>query len=281
MRFLHKVACFVFIVSVFAPRLVNAQETMAILTDNLKPVSTNYIIYPETSNLVAQDLSNLINVNNRVKALPVCNSIGNAQKKAISNEVIQLVKEYQYTYNVNYEILRRISEKLGTPYILLISSGMDIETDFLKETIWSKLSISGESSINPHYKLVTRITLIDPHQELILLEKSYIKSMPSSNMDLANPRFSPSLAQLSKVKQYSETLAREITPGIEAAIVPGYVPEKQTRVDKIMFRYGYVKNKSPIKDNTVFFGEEPIQHSKLEIKTNPKVKLYNYVEEDL
>ncbi len=43
-----------------------SQEIMAILSDNLKPVSTNYIIYPETSNLISQEISNRMNLNGHI-----------------------------------------------------------------------------------------------------------------------------------------------------------------------------------------------------------------------
>ena len=259
----------------------NAQEIMAVLTDNLKPVSTNYMIYPETSNLIAQDLANLINTNNKIKALPVCNSVNSAKRQSVNNEILKLVKEYQYTYNLNYEILRKISNKLDAPYILLVTSGIDIESDFLKQTVWNMIPIGGENCINPHYKLITQITLIDPNKELILYERSYVKSIPSRDFDLAMPNFSPATGQLNKIKKFSKTLAREISPEIECTLIPELQPEKRTIVDSVFYKYGYSKAPSHNVKQKAESIEQPILDPALDIKVIPNVKLYNYVEGDL
>lgn len=249
-----------------------AKEVMAILSDNLRPVSTNYIIYTETSNLISQEISNEININGIIKALPVCNSISNSQKRDINEEVIRFVKEYQYTYNLNYDILRKISNKLDANYILLVSSGLDIETNFLKETFWSKIPIAGENSINPSYRIITQVTLIDPKNELILLEKNYNKSISSQDFDLAMPSFAPSPAQLCKLKKYSDYIAKNATPLIETEISPELVPVKRTFIDKIKFNTGAPQIE--VKPSTSI-------PSGIGINPNPKAKLYNYVYDDL
>ncbi len=254
----------------------NAQEIMAILSDDLKPVSTNYIIYPETSNLIAQEISNKININAHLKALPVCNSINNAQKQSFDKEIVKFVKEYQYTYVLNYDSLRKISNKLGANYILLVTSGIDIESNFLKETIWNRLSIGGENSVNPSYRVVTQITLIDPSNELILLQKNYDNLLRGNNFDLAVPTFSPSTNQLKKLQKFSSYIASNVTPIIETKIMPELTPTQNAFIEKVNFR----KNQPSI---NIKPEESPVteQIKDIDLKQNPKLKLFNYVEGDL
>lgn len=258
-----------------------SKEIMAVLSDDLRPVSTNYIIYSETSNLIAQDISNRINVNAKIKALPVCNSINNAQKRNISKEILQFTKEYQYTYNLNYEILRKIANKLEANYILLITSSVDIETDFLKETFWNKIPLAGENSVNPGYKIITQITLVDPKNELILLEKNYDKCIQSKDFDLAIPTFSPSSGQLDKFKNYSTLIAKNATPIIENIIVPDLAPPvEKTFIEKIKY---VINNETDEPKNLVNKNPQTQapKDSGIGITPNPNLKLYNYTYENL
>lgn len=250
-----------------------AKEIMAILSDNLQPVSTNYIIYPETSNLLSQEISNKININGRIKALPVCNSINNSKKRDINKEVLQFVKEYQYTYNLNYDILRQISSKLDAKYILLISSGIDIQSQFLKETFWNMIPIGGENSVNPTYRIVTQITLIDPANELILLEKSYDQSLKSKNFDLIVPTFSPSYSQLNKIKDFTAKLATEVTPIIERELVPELMPPEKTHFENVKYKTQKYLGIKPKPENT--------SESNLKLIQSPNLQLKNYVYDDL
>ncbi len=257
---------------------VCAQEIMAILSDNLRPVSTNYMIYPETSNLISQEISNLINLNNNIKALPVCNSISNSQKQALDKDLIRFAKEYEYTYTLNYDILRKISTKLGASYILLVTTGIDIETNFLKETIWSKIPISGENSVNPSYRDITQITLLDPVNELILLQKNYDSDLSSKNFDLAMPTFSTSPIQVQKFHKHSISIAKNVTPIIEGKIIPELMPQPQTFIEKVKFK----KNKLNEEVQLNLVNKKPSEPSNdIIIKPNPNLKLFNYVEDDL
>lgn len=255
-----------------------AEQIMAVLTDNLRPVSTNYIVYPESSNLIAQDIANRINTNAIVRALPVCNSINNAKKQDINKEVIQFTKEFQATYNLNYDILRKISNKLGSRYILLISSSVDIETNFLKETFWNKIPIAGENTINPGYKICTQITLIDPINELILLEKNYDKCISSKDFDLVMPTFSPSSAQLDKFKDYSIYIAKNATPLIEHTIEPEIVPIKKTFIENVKYN---ITNKIAPAELDTHIKSLPKEEASLDLKQDPNLKLQNGIHDNL
>ena len=253
-----------------------AQDVMAILSDNLMPVSTNYVIYPEASNLISQEISNRINMNAHIKALPVCNSISNAQKQAIDKDILRFTKEYQYTYNLNYTILRKISSKLGANYILLVTSGLDVQSEFLKETIWNRLSIGGENAVNPSYKVITHITLIDPKNELILMQKNYDNLLRGNNFDLAIPTFSPSPIQLKKMQKVSTSIANNVSPIIETKIMPELIPTQNAFIEKVNFHKKQAKiNVKPIST------KETANPETLILKQNPKVKLYNYIEGNL
>lgn len=256
-----------------------AKDAIVVLSDNLRPVSTNYIIYPETSNSIVQDIANNININAKIKAIPVCNSIKNEQKRTLDKDLIKFTREYQATYNLNYTVLRSISSKLEAKYILMVASSVDPESDFLKETIWNKIPIAGENCVAPSYRITTHIALIDPNNELILLEENYDKAISSKNFDLIMPAFSPSLEHINKFKKYAVTVAKDITPKIESVLVPGSVPVKRTFIDKIKLDI----NNTPytIPQNTINKNSQPQENEDIDIKPDPGLKLYNYTNNDL
>lgn len=281
MRFLSKKIFYMLAIFFMLALKADARPVVAILSDNLKPVSTNYMVYPETSNLIAQDVANLININQRLKALPVCNSVSNAEKREFDKQILQFVKEYQYTYNLNYDILRKISDDMGADYILLISTGLDVQSSFLKETVWNKFPIAGENCVNPHYRVITQVTLIDPKHELILLERGYSKSIASKEFDLAIPEFSPSPSQLNKIKEFSVKIANRVTPEVETELVPELMPVQRTIVDKVLYKYGYGHINNPAQNIAPQDTKAAPKDDNFEIKVNPNLKLYNYVNSDL
>lgn len=257
---------FVFLVFIL-PSKSFAKETLAVINDNFTSPDVTYYLYPATSDLIAQDIVNRVNLNNRIAAIPTVNSVEKLKRNNVLPQGIKLINEYKYTYNINYEALRKVSEKLDVNYILLVTSGMDIQSSFLKETIWNKLNVPGEDVVNPSYKIITRITLLDPKNEFIIFQKNYQKDIPSKEFDLINQNFSPVYTQMTRIKDYSEQLSKSVTPLIEQQIVPELIPVK--------------KNFKETVSSKLFKKSGNIKEIKLKIKQNPDLKLYNYVYEDL
>lgn len=264
--FKKKIVFLLFILSfIFQSMPSFSKEIVAVVSDNLSPVQTNYMIYPELSNLLCQDVANIININNRISALPVANSIDNATKSNVKKDILTFMKEYKYTYVVNYRILRKISETLEADYILLITSGIDPETNFLKPTFWNQIPIAGENSVNPSYRIVTHIALIHPEKELILVNSNFDSRLKSNYLDLSVPTFAPTYAQLNRVHKYALKLSPEIAYQVESTIVPNLVPKKKTYVE-----VAYENAKSNIKK--VFpipEKDDSIQDSDRKLFSNP------------
>lgn len=208
-----------------------SKETVAVISDSLEPVHTYYMVYPETSNLLCQDVANIINLNGRISALPVANSIDNATKSNVKKDILTFMKEYKYTYIVNYKILRKIADTLESDYILLVTSGIDPETNFLKPTFWNQIPIAGENSVNPSYRIVTHIALINPRKEMILVNSNFDSRLKSDYLDLSVPTFSPTYAQLNRVHKYALKVSPEIAYQVESSIVPDLVPKKKTYIE--------------------------------------------------
>ena len=149
----------------------------------------------------------------------------------------------------------------------MITSGLDIQSSFLKQTVWNILNVPGEDAVNPQYRVITRITLIDPKNEFIVFQKNYLKYIPSKEFDLANVAHSPVYQQMGRLKKYSEQLAHDVTPLIETQIVPELMPTQTTFMEKVSSKL-IKRNSEPTTKN-------------IKIETNPNIKLYNYVYEDL
>lgn len=262
MKYFIKIAVLsLFLVSAFQ-NLSQAKEVVAVLNDNFQPLNVTYILYPGASNLIAQDIVNRINLNDRIKAIPVCNSVETLKQNNILQQGETLIKEYKFTYNINYPALRKVADRLGVNYILLITSGFDIQSSFLKETIWNKLNVPGLDSVNPQYRMISRITLVDPVNEFIVFQKTYNKFIASQEFDLANIAYSPNYAQMSKIKKYTEELANEVTPLVETQIVPELMPPKTTFIEQVSSKL-FKKDAIPTTEN-------------IKILPNPGLKLYNY-----
>lgn len=132
----------------------------------------------------------------------------------------------------------------------MVTSGLDVQSNFLKETILGKLGISGFEPVKPTYRLTTLLTLIDTKNEAVLWQELYKKDISAQNYDIGNVQFAPSYAQLSKIKEYSKRVAEHVTPIINVAVHPELATKKEVGAVEI-------KKKDVTEDKRIYY---PVIH---------------------
>lgn len=202
---------------------------VAVISDRAHRHGTTYLICGSASDIIASDIINELNRSGRIKS-PL---LGETMSKITNNKLPvykdTFFQEYRANYNIDFVNLKRLTGNLEADYILMVTSGLDIQSNFLKDTWWNKLNISGMDVVKPTYKLTTFLTLIDKKNDIVLWQDLYIKDISAKNFDIGAVQFSPGYAQLSKIKKYSTRVAEHVVPIVDKNVNPELQPPEEPK----------------------------------------------------
>lgn len=212
-------------------------KNIAVMTDTGHRNGTNYLICGAAADIIATDIINRINQTGRMKAPLLGETMSKITQHNMPLFYMTLLNEYKYNYNVDYVNLKRVTKNIKTDYFLMVTSGLDVQSQFLKDTWWNKLNIPGMDPVKPTYKLSTLITLIDAKTYQIVWQDLYLRDIEAHNYDLGVVQFSPSYAQLSKIKKYSKNMSEYVTNIIDTQVNPWIVPPKEPSVIDVKSKF--------------------------------------------
>lgn len=211
--------------------------TIAVLSDTGHRNGTTYVICGAAADIIATDLINELNKTGRIKAPLLGDSMSKITQKNIPLYYLTFFREYKYNYNIDFVNLQRVTKNINADYIVMVTSGLDIQSNFLKETWWNKLSIAGIDPVVPTYKLTTLITLIDKKNNSVLWQDLYLRDISARNYDLGFAQFSPSYAQLSKIKKYSKNVSQYVTDIVDRQVNPWIIPPEDPKSIEMKSRF--------------------------------------------
>ena len=217
-----------------APRKI---PTIAVLSDTSHRNGTNYLVCGAVSDIIGADIINRLNQTGRIKAPLLGDNMSAITQRNIPLYYVTFFKEYKYNYNVDFVNLRRLTRNINADYILMVTSGLDIQSQFLKETWWNKWGISASEPVVPTYKLTTMLTLIDKRTYNVVWQDLYLRDIKADNLDLGIVQFSPSYAQLAKIKKYSNTMSEYVVNNIDRVVNPWIVPPEEPKSVEMRSRF--------------------------------------------
>ena len=199
-------------------------KTIAVITDTGHRNGTTYLICGAASDIIASDIINRLNQTGRIKAPLLGDNMSKITQKTLPLYHVTFFQEYKYNYNVDFVNLKRVTKNMNTDYIMMVTSGLDVQSQFLKENWWSKWGISSSEPIRPTYKLTTLVTLIDAKTYSVVWQDIFARDIKSENLDLGIVQFSPSYSQLEKIKKYSQTMSEYVVNIVDKEVNPWLVP---------------------------------------------------------
>ena len=220
--------------SIAAPRKI---PTVAVISDTSQRNGTTYLVCGAASDIIATDIINRLNQTGRIKAPLLGESMSKITQKNLSLYYVTFFREYKYNYNVDFVNLKRLTKNINADYILMITSGLDTQTEFFKETWWSKWGISSSEPIRPNFKLATLVTLIDKKTYSIVWQDLYQREIRAKDMDLSLIQFSPSYSQLAKIKKYSKNMSEYVVNIVDKQVNPWIVPPEEPKAIEMKSRF--------------------------------------------
>ncbi len=208
---------------------VQKMKTVAVISDVGHRNGTNYLICGAAADIIATDLINRINATGRMKAPLLGDTMSKITRTSIPLYYVTFFNEYKYNYNIDFVNLKRVTKALDADYFLMVTSGLDVQSGFLKDTWWNKLNVPGMDPVKPTYKLATLLTLIDRATYGIVWQDMYVRDIEAENYDLGIVQFSPSYSQLSKIKKYSKNMSEYAVDIVDKNVNPWRQAKKKDK----------------------------------------------------
>lgn len=278
-RFDKFVILLLLIISVFlgagnASFAAHRVPTIVVLSDTNHRNGTTYLICGAASDIIASDIINRMNLTGRIKA-PL---LGDNMSRVTQNLPLYSVtffKDYKYNYNVDFVNLKRLTRNIQADYVLMVTSGIDIQSQFLKETWWNKWGISSSEPVVPTYRLVTMLTLIDKRTYRVVWQDLYERDIKAKNMDIGVTQFSPNYSQLAKIKKYSNTMSEYVVNNIDKVVNPWILPPEEPKAVEMKSRF--LNEGTKVYYPTV--NGEVVKENFNEAKQNCQTRINNYKRE--
>lgn len=249
--------------------------TIAVLSDTGHRNGTTYLICGAASDIIATDIINSLNSTGHIKAPLLGENMSKITQKNIPLYYLTFFREYKYNYNIDFVNLKRVTKNINTDYILMVTSGLDTQSEFLKETWWSKWGISSSEPLKPTFKLTTLVTLIDKKTYSIVWQDLYQREIKAKDMDLGVVQFSPSYSQLSKIKKYSKNVSEYVTDIVDRQVNPWIIPPEEPKAVEMRSRF--------LNEGTKFYypavNGEVVKENITDFKDNTQRKIEKYRQE--
>lgn len=227
-KFLRLSIVFLFMFSI-AQTCFAEEYKLLVLPDNLQFESTNYYIYPDASTIFASDTINTLKKAGKITPVSMV-QVRDAFRKNERLRVLakNTLKEFKYNYNVNFVDLRKITHSFDTDKILIITSTTDVQSHFLRRTIFDLLNVPGCAVVDPAYRISTYIALVDVDKEEVLWQHTYQKVISEKENRMVAVNYAPATVQLEDIKFYSENwISLIVANEVQSKILPPPAAAKQ------------------------------------------------------
>ena len=268
--FLLMTVCLCTCNSVFA--IQRKAPVIVVLSDTGHRNGTTYLICGAASDIIASDIINKMNQTGRINAPLLGENMSKITQRNIPLYYDTFFKEYKYNYNVDFVNLKRVTRNIPADYVLMVTSGLDIQSQLFKETWWNKWGISSSQPIEPTYKLITMLTLVDKKTYRVVWQDLYQRDIKAQNMDLGVTQFSPNYSQLAKIKKYSNTMSEYVTAKIDEVVNPWILPPEEPKAIEMKSRF--INEGTKVYYPTV--NGEVVKQNFNEFKTESQMKWENY-----
>ena len=246
--------------------------TIVVLSDTGHRNGTTYLICGAASDIIASDIINRMNQTGRIKAPLLGENMSRITQRNIPLYYNTFFKEYKYNYNVDFVNLKRVTRNIPADYVLMVTSGLDIQSGLLNETWWNKWGISVSQPIEPTYRLITMLTLIDKKTYRVVWQDLYQRDIKAKNMDLGVTQFSPNYSQLTKIKKYSNTMSEYVVAHIDEVVNPWILPPEEPKA--VEMKSKFINEGTKVYYPTV--NGEVVKQNFNEFKTESQMKWENY-----
>jgi len=224
--------------------LTFALEKVGIVTDTMLTPVNYYNAYFRTPEFFAIDIrGELLDRNVEVISIDEC---AKALKKAgMSQNDLQALQGFQQGYNLDFALLKKIAKNIKTTKLVVLTMGMDVQRDFLKNTVWNMANIAGMDVVNPTHRVSVYVGLVDTNKETVLWESIYAKNIRNNKLKNLDTTISNNYEGMLRLKEYSKYISPDIAYNVKMKMLNPHYVEPATYITRENIKQ-YAKDKHNI-----------------------------------
>ena len=247
-----------------------ALEKIGIITDTLLTPVNYYNAYFRTPEFFANDIRGEL-LNKGVSVVPLDTTETALKKAGLRQYDLEALQGLQQGYNLDYQLLKKIAKNIGVKKLVVVTMGMDIQRDFLKNTVWNVLNVSGQDVVNPTHRVSVYTALVDVTNERVLWESIYAKNIRNNKMKNLDTTISNNYEGMLRLKEYSKYISPDIAYNVKMKMLNPNFIEPPTHITKEnLVQYAKDKHNIGVKKELSEIDREKWDYEKLgkDTKTN-------------
>ena len=221
-----------------------AAEKVGIITDTLLTPVNYYNAYFRTPEFFAVDIRGEL-LDRDLEVVSIDTAQQALKKAGIKQQDLQALQGLQQGYNLDFQLLKKIAKSIEVEKLVVVTMGMDIQRDFLKNTVWNIANVPGMDVVNPTHRVSVYVGFVDTKAETVLWESIYAKNIRNNKMKNLDTAISNNYEGMLRLKEYSKYISPDVAYNVKMkSINPNFV-EAPTYITKENIAK-YAKNKHNI-----------------------------------
>ena len=191
---------------------------IAILSDTVYTKENPYNWYFKTPDFLMQDIADILSEDRELRVIPYSQVKAKLLKKPIKQENIATMRNFNNSYNLDFQYLKKVSKEIGCTRILFVTSDMDVQRDFLKSTLWNAWNVPGFDVVNPTHRITFYAVFVDTKLDKVLWEGIYAKNIRNNKMKNLDTITYGNYEGAMRIKRYSKFVSPEIAYGVRESL---------------------------------------------------------------
>lgn len=219
-----------------APK-ASAQETLGIISDAILTKITPYNAYFKTPEFFLQDVRGGL-VKKGIPIISIDDTKELLKEANITQYDLESLIGLQEGYSLDFKTLKKIGNTIGTKKLVIMTSSIDIQRDFLKNTLWNVANVQSMDVVNPTHRVSVYVAFVDLENEVVLWEQIYAKNIRNNKFKNLDTTISNNHEGMLRLKEYSKYISPEIIENVAGrANNPNYKtpPQHINRVNVIKY----------------------------------------------
>ena len=241
---IRKKIIFLLLFLFFAVSNCLANERIGIITDTLLTPVNYYNAYFKTPEFFAQDIRNEL-LDKNLNVLTITDTQKALKEIGLRQYDLEALQGLQQGYNIEYPLLKKIAKKLNVSKMIIVTMGMDVQRDFLKNTVWNIFNVSGMDVVNPTHRVSVFVSFVDVQKETVLWESIYAKNIRNNKMKNLDTTISNNYEGMLRLKEYSKYISPDIAYNVKMKSLNPHFVEPPTYITRENIKQ-YVKDRHNI-----------------------------------
>lgn len=208
-----------------------AKEKVGIITDTLLTPVNYYNAYFRTPEFFAVDIRGELSKRG-VATLTIDESVDALKKAGVYQKDLQALQGLQQGYNLDFKLFKKIASCLGVKKLVIVTMGMDVQRDFLKNTLWNSANIAGFDVVNPTHRVSVYVGFVDVENEYVLWETIYAKNIRNNKMKNLDTTISNNYEGMLRLKEYSKYISPDIAYNVNMKMIDKNFVEPPTYITR-------------------------------------------------